>query len=246
MNDKIKKNSDFSTGDNIQALNANWSFGGNTAEHFDDHVRKSVPLYDLGHDLVCKLSDYYVNNNSIVYEIGTSTGSLLKKLLTHHKHKKSAKWIGIDTEENMINKATQKLSEYPNVTLEVGDVNTMELENTDLIICYYTIQFIHPSKRQDLFNKIYKSLNWGGALIMFEKVRGPDARFQDIFSTLYNDFKLQQNYSPEEIINKTRSLKGVMEPFSSTGNLGLMNRAGFVDITTVMKYLCFEGFIAIK
>ena len=81
---------------------------------------------------------------------------------------------------------------------------------------------------------------------MFEKVRGPDARFQDIFSTLYNDFKLQQNYSPEEIINKTRSLKGVMEPFSSAGNLGLMNRAGFVDITTVMKYLCFEGFIAIK
>ena len=84
------------------------------------------------------------------------------------------------------------------------------------------------------------------ALILFEKVRGKDARFQDIFSTLYTDYKLKQNYSTEEIIGKTRSLKGILEPFSTDGNIDMMKRAGFVDITTVMKYLCFEGFLAIK
>ncbi len=45
---------------------------------------------------------------------------------------------------------------------------------------------------------------------------------------------------------KARSLKGVLEPFSSQGNLDLMRRAGFVDIMTVYKYICFEGFLAIK
>ncbi|MEK7298654.1 MAG: methyltransferase, partial [Candidatus Margulisiibacteriota bacterium] len=41
-------------------------------------------------------------------------------------------------------------------------------------------------------------------------------------------------------------LKGVLEPFSTQGNLDLLKRAGFVDVTSVMKYICFEGFLAIK
>ena len=42
---------------------------------------------------------------------------------------------------------------------------------------------------------------------MYEKVRGPDARFQDILSRLYDDYKLEQGYSTDEIISKSRSLK---------------------------------------
>ena len=59
------------------------------------------------------------------------------------------------------------------------------------------------------------------------------------------DFKLENNYSPSEIIAKSRSLKGVLEPFSTQANKDMMKRSGFVDITSVMKYLCFE-FLAIK
>ena len=81
---------------------------------------------------------------------------------------------------------------------------------------------------------------------MFEKVRAPDARFQDIMSALYTEYKLDQNYTPNEIITKSRSLKGVLEPFSEQGNIDLLKRAGFVDIIIIFKYLCFEGFLAIK
>jgi tRNA (cmo5U34)-methyltransferase len=81
---------------------------------------------------------------------------------------------------------------------------------------------------------------------MFEKVRAPDARFQDMMVGMYNEFKLDQGFDYEEIVTKTRSLKGVLEPFSTQGNLDLFARAGFKDVTTVMKYICFEGFIAIK
>ena len=81
---------------------------------------------------------------------------------------------------------------------------------------------------------------------MFEKVRAPDARFQDICVSLYNDFKVKQGFSSEEILAKTRSLKGVLEPFSTEGNLGLLRRAGFQDVMSICKYICFEGFLAIK
>lgn len=232
-------------GDSIATKNAGWTFGGNVADSFDDHVSKSVPFYKEGHELVCMLSDYFLVNGSTVYDIGTSTGSLLEKLVDRNKLK-DIKFFGLDSEENMIKKAAERFSEFQNVFLDAVDINNYDMETCDFVISYYTVQFIHPKYRQELINKIYKSLNWGGAFIIFEKTRGSDARFQDIFTTLYADYKLQQGYSPSEIIGKTRSLKGVLEPFSTQGNLDMLRRAGFKDTITVMKYLGFEGFLCIK
>jgi len=233
-------------GHNIEASNANWSFGGGVPDNFVSHIRLSVPLYDEGHDLVCQLSDFFVSNSSVAYEIGVSTGELLKKLAAHNKLKSGSRWIGIDIEPAMVAKARSHCAEIPNIAIEEEDARVFAFEKADLIIAYYTMQFIPPRDRQTLFNRIYESLNWGGAFIMFEKVRGPDARFQDIMVSLYNEFKLRQGFSPEEILTKSRSLKGILEPFSTEGNLGLLRRAGFVDITTILKYVCFEGFLAIK
>ena len=85
-----------------------------------------------------------------------------------------------------------------------------------------------------------------GAFLLFEKVRAPDARFQDMMSSIYVDYKLDRGYTPDQIVSKSKSLKGVLESFSSQANIDLMKRAGFVDIMSVMKYVCFEGFIGVK
>ncbi len=233
-------------GHSIEAKNADWEFGGNVPDTFVDHVSQSVPLYEEGHDLICQLSDFFCSNGSTCYELGVSTGELLKKLANHNQHKPSIRWIGLDVETAMIKKAEQVCKDVGNIELLSEDVRLFDYEKADFIVSYYCMQFIPPRDRQDLFEKIYNSLNWGGAFIMFEKVRGPDARFQDMMVSLYNDFKLHKGFSADEILSKTRSLKGILEPFSTEGNLGLMQRAGFVDVMTIMKYVCFEGFIAIK
>lgn len=237
-----------SVGDGLKATNANWSFSGEVANHFDEHVSRSVPFYQAGHELVCALSDFFVKPGSRAYEIGCSTGTLTLKLAAHNAAKADARFVGIDIVPEMTAVAESKRAKagLTNVSFVADDVLAMELEPADLVVAYYTIQFIRPSVRQQLLTKIYNSLEWGGALLMFEKVRGPDARFQDILTTLYSDYKLEQGYTSEEIVSKTRSLKGVLEPFSTQGNLDLLRRAGFVDVMTVMKYLCFEGFLAIK
>ncbi len=232
-------------GNGLTAPNAGWTFSGETAHQFSDHIRTSVPLYDEGHQLVCELSDFFVRDNSTCYDIGSSVGELTAKLATHHVNKPNVRWVGIDSEIDMVQKATDSHT-IPNLSFTQDDCGSIEYEKTDLIVAYYTIQFVPPHRRQELLTKLYNALNWGGALILFEKVRGADARFQDIATTLYTDFKLKNGYSPDEIISKTRSLKGVLEPFSTQGNLDLLKRAGFVDVMTVMKYVCFEGFLAIK
>ena len=63
---------------------------------------------------------------------------------------------------------------------------------------------------------------------------------------LYIEFKLDQGFDQVEILGKQRSLKGVLEPFSTQGNIDLLKRAGFSDIMTIMKSVSFEGFLAIK
>ncbi|MEP7205984.1 MAG: methyltransferase domain-containing protein [Casimicrobiaceae bacterium] len=233
-------------GHNIETDNALWTFGGEVPDNFVTHIRQSVPLYEEGHELVCQLSDFFVSNTSTVYEIGVSTGELLRKLAVHNAHKPEARWIGIDVEPAMIAKARAHCADTGGIAIEQEDARVYAFGNADLVVAYYTMQFIPPRDRQRLFDRIYAALNWGGAFIMFEKVRAPDARFQDIMVTLYNEFKLRQGFSPDEIVTKTRSLKGVLEPFSTEGNLGLLRRSGFVDITTILKYVCFEGFLAIK
>ena len=246
MKNKSKKKSTKrkTGGDGIKVQRANWKFSGSTVNKFDKHITKSVPLYNEGHKIVCKLSDFFLSDKSLCYEIGCSTGSLTKKIAKHNAHKQ-IKIIGLDVEKDMIAKA-KKINNDKKIRYLCKNILKSELEPCDLVVSYYTAQFIKPKSRQLFFNKIYKSLNWGGALIMFEKIRAPDARFQDIYTNLYNDFKIDNGYSHEEIMLKTISLKSVLEPFSENANIELMKRAGFKDISTIMKYICFTGFVAIK
>ena len=233
-------------GQDIKTERANWNFGEKVPESFVDHVRQSVPSYDDGHDLICRLSDFFCLPDSVCYEVGVSTGELIKKVALHNSHKPDIRWIGLDVEPAMIAKAEIHCKDVENISLQCEDIRLVEFEKSDFIMAYYCIQFIPARFRQDIFNKIYESLNWGGAFVLFEKVRAPDARFQDIQVALYNEFKLRNGFSAEEVINKSLSLKGVLDPFSTEGNLGLLQRAGFTDIMTVMKNICFEGFLAIK
>lgn len=235
-------------GDGIDAGSAAWSFGGDVPLRFEEHVAKSVPSYAAGHDIVAAISDYFVKKDSVCYELGCSTGALTRKLAA--RHAPGVRWVGIDVEPAMVRQAEQALQQAgagrDNVLFLCDDILTFDYEPSDLVVAYYTVQFVPPRVRQALLDRVYRSLNWGGAFLMFEKVRGPDARFQDIATGLYTEYKLAQGYNAEEILGKARSLKGVLEPFSSDANVQMCRRAGFADVMTVFKHVCFEGLFCIK
>jgi len=232
-------------GDGIAAENASWTFSNDVARTFSSHVRKSVPLYNEGHDLVCALSDFFVQDSSVCYELGSSTGALSCKLARRHAAT-NARFIGIETIPEMVAQARLECGDMANLEFVQDDIILHPYERSDLIVSFCTIQFVPPYLRQALFDRIYQSLNRGGALLLYEKVRAPDARFQDYMTSVYTDFKLQRGYSAAEIIAKARSLKRVQEPFSTQGYLDLFKRAGFIDVMSIIKWVCFEGFIAIK
>tara|TARA_Y100000741_G_scaffold45787_1_gene31705 strand:+ start:235 stop:498 length:264 start_codon:yes stop_codon:yes gene_type:complete len=79
----MKKNA----GDKIITENASWSFGKKVPKKFDNHIKKSVPLYTESHDLAINLSDFFLKENSKCYDLGCSTGTLIRKISERHQKK---------------------------------------------------------------------------------------------------------------------------------------------------------------
>ena len=234
-------------GDIIKAENARWHFSKVDSEKFSKHIERSIPGYHEGHRLIEELSDFFIKKNSKIYDLGCSTGNLTHKIAARHADQK-VKVIGVERERSLLQAARLNVENSPEPNLEYRkeDIIELELEPANLVIAYYTLQFLSLKNRKNILKRIWRCLNPGGAFLLFEKVREPNSRLQELTMLLYNDFKLRNGYSGDEIIAKSRSLKGVLEPLSSRENLRFLKDSGFRETGRIFKRLCFEGFIAIK
>ena len=231
--------------DAINAENGSWSFAANDPLILSNHMRKSIPDYDQGHSLILEISEFFVKQESIIYDIGCSNGELTHQLAKKYQGKK-VQIIGVDCEENFIKAAKGHSQTNRNLTFETENAIDYKYKTCDLVILYYTLQFIQIDKRENLLLSLYKSLKKGGGLLLFEKTRQDNPRANDILNQLYTDFKLNNGYTGNEIVAKARSLKGVLEPLSTEQNLELLEQTGFYHSTIIHKTLCFDGILAIK
>ena len=231
---------------NVLSEKANWKFDKEIANIFDSHVRKSVPLYDNFHNIIGDLSEWFVEDNTNVYDIGTSTGIGLNNLISHHTNKK-VNYIGVDNSAEMLKKARNNLKNC-NVTLINGDIANSDIKiyNASFIISILTLQFIPRRKRIQVIKKAYKGLNEGGALVIVEKVIGNNAVFNEMFIELHHDFKLSNGLSEKEVFAKSRAIRGIVCPNTMQENIDILKKVGFSDIDIFFKWCNFAGIIAIK
>ena len=231
---------------NVLSEKANWKFDKEIVNIFDSHVRKSVPLYDNFHNIIGDLSEWFVEDNTNVYDIGASTGIGLNNLISHNINKK-VNYIGVDSSAEMLKKARNNLKNC-NATLINGDITNSDIEiyNASFITSILTLQFIPRRKRIQVIKKAYKGLNKGGALVIVEKVIGNNARFDEMFIELYHDFKLSNGLSEKEVFAKSRAIRGVMSPNTVQENIDILKEVGFKDIDIFFKWCNFAGIIAVK
>ena len=80
-------------------------------------------------------------------------------------------------------------------------------------------------------------------------VKNKDTLSYDYFSfkcSIGTKGKSKNKLDPLDILNKEKSLRGVLEPYTIKANIDFMKRAGFKDITPILQYINFIGFLAIK
>ena len=77
------------TQDTLSLVEKTWRFDSNVAKKFDTHVQQSIPHYlDLQHYTV-KLSEWFLKDNTLVYDLGCSTGETIKQILNLKSNFKS-------------------------------------------------------------------------------------------------------------------------------------------------------------
>ncbi|MFP4609648.1 MAG: methyltransferase domain-containing protein [Thiohalophilus sp.] len=232
--------------DTISAVPGTWRFDEEVSRAFDAHVRKSVPFYDELQRMVIELSEYFVRDQSVIYDLGSSTGTTLAQLSEAHSAKENAQFMGFDLSESMIQEA-RKLVDRPNVRFfhkNILDVDFAPPAN--FIISLYTLQFLTLAERRELLTRINHGLVEGGGLLIVEKTRAETSFFEDIWMELYWDFKRRQDLTPEQILEKANSLRGVLNPLTTEENLDLLYQTGFSRIEIFFKWYSWTGFLAVK
>jgi tRNA (cmo5U34)-methyltransferase len=224
---------------------SSWSFNKEVSEQFDHHVRQSVPFYDLIQSSIAHISDYFVSPSGLIYDLGCATGETIALLEQRHPEKK-LRFIGIDHSQDMLQKAVLKNKDNHRAVFKHSALEQFSFgEKSRLILAVLTLQFIPMHERKKIIHNIYETLYEGGAFILVEKTLSTSPLFQDMFTHIQYDIKLDSGLSHQEILLKQESLRGVMTPISVENNMNLLENAGFC-VEIFLKHWLFTGFIAIK
>jgi tRNA (cmo5U34)-methyltransferase len=214
------------------------SFSFDTVEQFDDHIDLSIPTYSNLRDAILRMATYFVKSDSIVYDLGCSTGLTLAKL--SELVPGSVRLVGIDTSDNLLGKAGSGRVEFQRVDLTSP---RLVLAPCDLVLSVFTLQFLPVADRAELVRKVYDALEPGGAFIISEKTYIDDGFIQDVFTFGYYDMKLK-NFTAEQILDKQMSLRRIMRPQTEAENLQLLTP--FSRVYPFWQYLQFRAWLCIK
>lgn len=207
-----------------------WEFTPAVAEVFDEHVRASVPHYDIIQAIVADLSDWLLPDNGLIADLGASTGTTVANLIARHpeRHLRAALY---DESSPMLAKAVDRLTQ----PVALGDVkiHTQRIQaplkhlNADLTTCLFTLQFLPYGERQHVLEQAWERSAPTGALIIAEKVRPVDARWAEIAHAVSHDWKAEHGIDAAAIRAKERALRGVLMPQSPAGLLAMISGAGW-------------------
>ena len=197
-----------------------WTFDERVAEVFPDMIQRSVPGYSNIISMIGMLAERFVQPGTQVYDLGCSLGAATLSV-RRNIHHDNCKIIAIDNSPAMI-------------------------ENVSMVVLNLTLQFLEPSERQALLDKIYQGLNPGGALVLSEKFSFEDAKVGELLFNMHHDFKRANGYSELEISQKRSMLENVMLTDSVETHKARLHNAGFEHSELWFQCFNFGSLVALK
>jgi tRNA (cmo5U34)-methyltransferase len=187
----------------------NWTFDDtDVAANFDSHVREQLPWYDIVSTAIAQIGNHYIPETGVVYDIGASSGNIEKVLLSTLTDR-DVSFIPIEKSPEMVATYTGRYD------VLVMDATEVEYQPFDFAVCFLSMMFIPPHKRNALLDTLMYNLRDGGALVVVEKTIPVGGYASTVLARLTLKEKLNNGVSPKNIINKELSLSGVQRPIDS-------------------------------
>lgn len=186
----------------------NWTFKNkNVSDNFGNHVRESLPWYDMVTGFVAHFARHYIPHGGTVYDIGASTGNIGKAIFDT-LHSRKARFYAIEESREMA------LNYEGPQQLVIANALNYRFEPYDFAVCFLVIMFLPISKRSEFIETLKNNLNPGGALIIVDKTEAPQGYLGTTFSRLTMIQKVNSGIQSNDIIKKELSLAGYQRPIS--------------------------------
>ncbi|MBE7502201.1 MAG: methyltransferase domain-containing protein [Verrucomicrobiales bacterium] len=183
-----------------------WTFRSRAvAKHFDQHVRESLPWYDLATNAVAHFGRHYIPRGGVVYDIGASTGNIglaLKETLIQRQ----ARFFAIEESREMADRY-----EGP-PQLVVADAVSYDYKPFDFAVCFLVLMFLPVDTRASFLRRLQGLTKAGGALLIVDKALMPPGYVGTAFSRLTLQQKLAVGAKPDDILRKELALAGYQRP----------------------------------
>jgi tRNA (cmo5U34)-methyltransferase len=224
---------------------APFEFNASVVDVFDDMASRSIPLYN---DLLDRCVDWveqYARPDSVVLDIGCSTGRLFR-LLRERSLPSNVNLYGVDSSPEMVQAAMERLADSPhNCLVEARRAEDMVLAagRVSVAICNYTLQFVDPELRISILRNIRQALQPGGLFVLSEKLTHADPAMAAFLIEHYHAYKRRAGYSDTEIQQKDMALQGVLRPWTLEDWQRTLTAAGFPEPLIAFRWLAFTTFV---
>ena len=227
---------------------ADFNFGQETANVFDDMLDRSVPYYQEIQRMIGELCADFAVPGTNVYDLGCSTCTTFVAI--EKGLPPDVTCVGVDASAPMLEKARAKLKalQFPRpLELVQADMNQgVMVRNASVVILNLTLQFIRPLNREALIRSISSGINPGGCLILIEKVLSQNSTINRLFIKHYYEMKKRNGYSDMEISQKREALENVLIPYHYEENRDLLLRNQFTCCESFFRWYNFCGMVALK
>jgi len=219
------------------------------AAHYDVHVRKTVPFYDLFYSQTIDLVKSARPDVGTWLDTGCGTGWLVKEAFAHFPN---ALFILADPSQSMLDEAKAKLASLPPSQVKflapAGTENIALDEGTrpDVITAIQCHHYLDAATRRIATQKCYDMLTDGGIYITFENIHPNTAEGVKIGSDGWKRYQLAQGRDEKTVDDHINRFNKAYFPISATAHIQLLQKCGFAAAELLWYSHMQAGFYAIK
>jgi tRNA (cmo5U34)-methyltransferase len=237
-----------------------FQFDAEVATIFENMAVRSIPLYAETHrvhshivkEYLEGLHDLYGDSKPIpVADIGASTGVFIKSLASVYgladttQPIPGVEVVAVDPSPDMIHKLSLQMPWVGAINAGVEVLREVQ-EYFYVVNASYTLQFIPPEYQASALQTIAKSMHKGGMLLISQKEEQDSDNLSTAFTRQYMEFRKDNGYSYEEILNKTAALRNSMWPMKRDTLTTYLQDAGFHCIQETTRWLNFNSLVCFK
>jgi tRNA (cmo5U34)-methyltransferase len=215
------------------------------AEDYDSLILTLIPNYSEMTDVLVNSIPFNEKKTFEVLDLGCGTGNISKKIKDKFPN---SKIHCVDLAENMVKIAQKKLSNYLDITYEIGDFQNISL-NSDYEVIVSSLAMHHlktDQDKKDVYQKVYESLTSGGVFYNADVVLGSTDYLQNLYIEKWKEF-MALNHSHKEIENKWMPThRREDKPAKMIDHIQWLQEAGFKQVDVVWKYYNYGVYGGVK